>query len=96
MQADSDRPKYSAEAITVVTFVEAVRRRPRMYFGLSRDDPKLMAVVAGLAAMEPFRQTNDAPVHVTLTIDSDMSFTVEDDLPTLPAEDGGSSGATAL
>jgi len=52
-----------------------------MYFGFSRDDPKLMAAVARLAAEEPFVRTTDLPAHVTLTVTSDISFTVDDDLP---------------
>jgi hypothetical protein len=59
-----------------------------MYFGLSRDDPKLMLAIARLAAMEPFTRTKYGPVHVTLTVETDISFTVEDDLPPLAVTGG--------
>ena len=88
MPADSERPSYSADSIQVISVVEAVRRRPGMYFGLSRDDPKLMAAIARLMAAEPFTRTEYAPVHVTLTVDSDSSFTVEDDLPPVAVTGG--------
>jgi hypothetical protein len=88
MPTDSERPRYSADSLQVITLVEAVRRRPGMYFGLSRDDPKLMAAIARLAAAEPFTRSECGPVHVTLTVDSDSSFTVEDDLPPLAVTGG--------
>lgn len=88
VQADSGQPRYSAYSTKVVSLVEAVRRRPGMYFGLSREDPRLMAAVARLAAMEPFTLAKHAPVQVTLTVESDISFTVEDDLPPLAGTDG--------
>jgi hypothetical protein len=59
-----------------------------MYFGFSRDDPKLMAAVARLAAEEPFAWTTDTPAQVRLIVRSDISFTVEDDLPPLAGPDG--------
>jgi hypothetical protein len=59
-----------------------------MYFGLSRDDPKLMAAIARLTATEAFARTECEPVHVTLSVDSDSSFTVEDDLPPLAVTSG--------
>lgn len=59
-----------------------------MYFGCSRDDPKLMAAVARLAAEEPLVRMPDAAVHVTLTVGSDITFTVEDDLPPVASSDG--------
>lgn len=59
-----------------------------MYFGCSRDDPKLMAAVARLAAEEPLVRMPDAAVHVTLTVRSDITFTVEDDLPPVASSDG--------
>src|SRR5262249_33645197 len=59
-----------------------------MYFGLNRDGPKLMAAVARLVVAEPFTRAEWGAVHVTLTVDSDSSFTVEDDLVPLAVKDG--------
>jgi hypothetical protein len=72
----------------VIGLVEAARRRPGMYFGFSRDDPKLIGAVARLAAEQPFVRAADVPVHVILTVTSNITFTVEDDLPPLAGTDG--------
>jgi hypothetical protein len=70
--------KFSGKWIAVATSDEAVRARPRMYFGLGRSSPWLPAAVARAVAAEPFGWSHN-PVNVELRLESDLAFTVLDD-----------------
>lgn len=68
---------YAGRWIAVATRAEEVRKRPRMYFGLSRTDPALPGAIARTVAAEPFGWSY-TPIHVELRVDTDMAFTVTD------------------
>jgi hypothetical protein len=64
--------------IAVVTDANAVRARPRLYFGVGRGDPCLPGAIARTVAAEPFGWSHE-PVDVELRVDADLTFTVTDD-----------------
>lgn len=70
--------KYASRWIAVVTDADAVRARPRLYFGLGRGDPCLPGAIARTVAAEPFGWSHE-PVDVELRVDADLTFTVTDD-----------------
>jgi DNA gyrase/topoisomerase IV subunit B len=69
---------YVSRWIAVVTDAEAVRARPRMYFGRGQSDPGLPAAIARTVAAEPFGWSHE-PVDVEVRVDADLTFTVTDD-----------------
>jgi hypothetical protein len=91
---------YTAASINVVAFDEAVRRRPRMYFGLGQADPRLVVSVVQCAARTPFiwelRAAGGGPVAARVTVEADMRFTLSFDAlppgvePAGPCAEGGS------
>lgn len=70
--------KCASRWIAVVTDADAVRARPRMYFGLGRADPGLPAAVARTVAAEPFGWSH-TPVEAELRVEDDLVFTITDD-----------------
>jgi hypothetical protein len=74
---------YAAEHLTVLEVDEAVRRRPGMYFGVAREDPRFATAVLRavlLHALHPSAAL--APDHtprVYAEITADLAFTVTDD-----------------
>jgi hypothetical protein len=52
-----------------------------------------MAAVVRYAAQQPFATASDEPVNVTLTVNSGVSFTLEDDLAPVVQTDDGRPGA---
>jgi hypothetical protein len=75
--------EYSVEGITVLEFDDSVRRRPGMYFGVGKEDPRLAtrvlcAVVGGAfhpAAKVAACHTPDVVAEIT----ADLVFSVTDD-----------------
>jgi len=62
----------------VLTFGEAVRQRPGMYFGLGRADPRFVVAVVQCAASAPFLRELKAgagPVAVKVLVEADLRFT---------------------
>jgi hypothetical protein len=87
----ASRP-YSVSSIKVGTFDEAVRRRPKLYFGLDQADPGLVVAVVQFAAVTPFAwalKTGDALPAVQVIIRAGMRFTLSFN-SVLPGTDPGS------
>ena len=100
MALDSSPPEYSASSIQVLTFREAVRRRPWMYFGLGPADPRFVVLVVQCAASAPFlwelRAEGVGPVAAKLLVEADLRFTLSFNAlppgidPDAPCAGGGS------
>lgn len=77
-----DRKAYTAANITLLSFEEAVRKRPGMYFGADAGSPDLptsilLAVISD--ALHPAEGEGHRPVDAEVT--ADLRFTVTDDQP---------------
>jgi hypothetical protein len=75
---------YDGAKLTVLEFDAAVRKRPAMYFGCTRQDPALATAVLRAVLIEATHPPATlAPVHaarVSVEITGDLAFTVTDDL----------------
>jgi len=83
---------YSAADITVLSMVDAVRKRPGMYFGVGPGDPRLATKVLGAVVTHAFhpatRVADRHTPHVVVEITADLAFSVTDDqAETLTGED---------
>jgi hypothetical protein len=68
--------------IKVISFEEAVRKRPHMYFGVHDADSGLAAAVLRAAAIEPFDwAAHRTPVVADLLVQSELQFTISDNVP---------------
>ena len=79
MAVNGSPPQYSASSIQVLTFEEAVRRRPGMYFGLGQGDPRLVVAVVQRAVSAPFLwelRAGVGPVAVNALVEADLRFTL--------------------
>jgi hypothetical protein len=99
MATEGESQPYSANSINVITFDEAVRRRPRMYFGLDQADPRLVVSVVQCAASTPFiwdLVSGDGPVAAKIIVEAGMRFTLSFNAlppgidPANPCAQGGS------
>ena len=74
---------YSAADITVLTMADAVRKRPGMYFGVGRGDPRLatevLCAVVGHAFHPAAKVAARHTPHVVAEITADLAFAVTDD-----------------
>ena len=78
---------YDVSKIRVFEDLEAVRHRPKMYFGTAREDPALPGVALALAVQDSLvEEAPDGPLTVRVVIDGPHSFSVSDDGPGLPVE----------
>jgi DNA gyrase subunit B len=81
-------PKYDAKSIVVLTGMQAIRKRPHMYFGVGRDHPDLAGRLLWTAVRDA--SAEDAPVdaglRVEVTVESDLVFIVEDNGPGISVE----------
>jgi DNA gyrase/topoisomerase IV subunit B len=76
-------PDYSLKDITVLEFDDAVRRRPGMYFGVGKGDPRLATRVMWAVVSHAFhpaatvaaRHTPDVVAEIT----ANLAFSVTDD-----------------
>lgn len=82
-------PDYARRAIRLLTWDEAVRSRPKMYFGADREDPVLLIALVRAVASEPFEYPGNAPVDVEIVIEADLMFTVADNQPVTCYNPGG-------
>jgi DNA gyrase/topoisomerase IV subunit B len=100
MAIDSSASPYSASSIRVLTFEEAVRRRPGMYFGLGRSDPRLVVAVVQCVASAPFIWELGAGVGrvaVEVLVEADLRFTLSfNGLPPGIDPDAPDSGGGSL
>jgi hypothetical protein len=74
-------PDYPRRSIEVLTWDEAVRRRPKMYFRADREDPALLIALVRAVASEPFGYPGIEPVNVEIVIGADLTFAVADNQP---------------
>jgi DNA gyrase/topoisomerase IV subunit B len=84
--------RYSAADITVLSMADAVRKRPGMYFGVGRGDPRLatqvLCAVVGHAFHPAAGVADSHTPHVVADITADLAFSVTDDLAeTLTGQD---------
>ncbi|RBJ08187.1 hypothetical protein DRA43_06880 [Micromonospora provocatoris] len=74
---------YSLATMTVVQFDAFVRKRPAMYFGVGRQDPRLatrvLCAVVGHAFHPATRIAASHTPHVLAEITADLAFSVADD-----------------
>ncbi|WP_051467770.1 hypothetical protein [Actinomadura oligospora] len=78
---------FDASRIRVTTALDAIRRRPLMYFGMAADDPGLPGAALSLAVQDALTETPfEATLHVEVVIEGPLRFSVEDDGPGLPIE----------
>jgi hypothetical protein len=74
---------YSAANITVLTMADSVRKRPGMYFGVGRGDPRLatevLSAVVGHAFHPAAKVAASHSPHVVADITADLTFAVTDD-----------------
>ncbi|MGC4895370.1 hypothetical protein [Micromonospora sp. DT31] len=74
---------YSAATITVLDFDDSVRKRPGLYFGVGREDPRLATRVLLAVVTHAFHPaTRVAASHtpdVVAEITADLAFSVTDD-----------------
>jgi DNA gyrase/topoisomerase IV subunit B len=82
-------PNYSGRSIKVLTWDEAVRSRPKMYFGADREDPALLIGLIRAVASEPFDCPGNEPVNVEIVIEADLTFAVADNMPLAYPNPGG-------
>ncbi|MGI5171633.1 hypothetical protein ACQEU3_45540 [Spirillospora sp. CA-253888] len=88
---------YDASQITALEGLEAVRRRPQMFFGVKREDPALLAVAFSLAVQDALVEAAPAePLRVRVEIDGPRSFAVQDNGPGLPVEPVRPGGLPAV
>lgn len=86
-------PDAARQAIRIVgTFDDSVRLRPKMYFGVDRDDPALLTALVRAVASEPFHYPGNAPVGVEIVIEADLTFVVADNQPVTYYNPGGLPG----
>lgn len=85
-------PDYARRAIQVLSPDEAVRRRPKMYFGVGREDPALLIALVRAVASEPFEYPGSEPVDVEILIEADLTFAVADNQPVTYYNPGGLPG----
>lgn len=77
---------YDASAIKVLPGLEAVRKRPRMYFGCEAEDPAFAGRVMELMVADALVDPRDDPPaqqprRVKVTVVHDRRFRIEDDEP---------------
>lgn len=76
-------PDYSLAKIRVLEFDDSVRKRPGMYFGVGRDDPRLatrvLCTVVGHAFHPATRVAASHSPDVVAEITADLVFSVTDD-----------------
>ncbi|MFG1780243.1 hypothetical protein ACGFIR_13925 [Micromonospora sp. NPDC049051] len=76
-------PDYSRAKITVLEFDDSVRKRPGMYFGVGRDDPRLatrvLCAVVGHAFHPATRVAASHTPDVVAEVIADLVFSVTDD-----------------
>ncbi|MEV5765491.1 hypothetical protein AB0L34_13105 [Micromonospora sp. NPDC052213] len=76
-------PDYSPAKITVLEFDDSVRKRPGMYFGVGREDPRLatrvFCAVVGHAFHPATRVAASHTPDVVAEITADLIFSVTDD-----------------
>ncbi|MFC4913791.1 hypothetical protein [Actinomadura gamaensis] len=86
-----------ASRIAVTGGLEAVRRRPLLYYGVPLDDPGLPGVVLSLAVRDALtEEATDAPLRVRVVIEGPRRFSVEDNGPGIPLARSGPDGALVL
>jgi DNA gyrase/topoisomerase IV subunit B len=84
MSSELARPSADdARKIEVLTFAEAVRRRPHMYFGTDDRGSELAAAVVRQAAADAMNTPESTPAVAELLIHSDLRFTINDNIPIL-------------
>ncbi|MGF0174519.1 hypothetical protein ACQF36_29670 [Streptomyces sp. Marseille-Q5077] len=71
--------RYTADQIQVITFEEHVRARPVMYFRVARDSPELPTEVLQQVVWDALHHRDGAHGQIRVEIESDLTFTVEDD-----------------
>lgn len=73
------RKAYSAADITVLSFEEAVRKRPGMYFAAEPDSPDLPTSILQGVINDALHAAGGGHRPVDVEIAADLSFTVTDD-----------------
>jgi hypothetical protein len=76
-----DRKAYSAANITVLSFEDAVRKRPGMYFAAGPESPDLPTGVLRAVIGDALHAPNGDHHHVDVEVAGDLRFTVADDQP---------------
>jgi DNA gyrase/topoisomerase IV subunit B len=73
-------PGYDGVPITVSTAMESIRKRPRMYLGAERDDPRLPGQALWVAVRDALVETPvDPTLTVSVVVESDLVFGIQDD-----------------
>src|SRR5579862_4633869 len=77
-----DRKAYSAASITVLSFDEAVRKRPGMYFGAGPESPDLPTGILQAVTNDALHAVGGGTHRlVNVDVTADLCFTVTDDQP---------------
>lgn len=76
-----DRKAYAASDITVVSFEEAVRMRPGMYFAAELDSPDLPTNILKCVINDVLHAPGGGHHPVDVEVTTDMGFTVTDEQP---------------
>lgn len=97
----ADTPKqpgtYTADDIEVLTPAAAIRHRPAMYFGRPATDPRLPdTIVDHLAHAYNKAVAEETVTAFTLTVDSDLGFTLEVTGHQLPPQGDDADGFAIL
>ncbi|WP_406099699.1 hypothetical protein [Streptomyces sp. NBC_01013] len=71
--------RYTADQIQVIAFEEHVRTRPAIYFRVSRGSPELPTEVLQQAVWDALHHRDGTHGRISVEIESDLNFTVEDD-----------------
>jgi DNA gyrase/topoisomerase IV subunit B len=73
--------------ITVLPGYMAVRKRPQMYFGVAQDDARLPEMILRWVVRDTLAEVAvGEALHVVVTIDSDLIFSVCDDGSGMPVD----------
>lgn len=79
--------RYDDVRIEVLPGLVVVRKRPEMFFGVSRTDPALPGKLLWWAVRDALAERPcDPPLRVRVVVAADQRFVVEDDGPGLPVE----------
>ncbi|WP_431915834.1 hypothetical protein [Nonomuraea jabiensis] len=74
-----ERRRYSAADITVLSWDDAVRRRPAMYFGVDRQHPDLPTRILTAVLIDALHLRHGEHRKASAEIIADLCFTVVDD-----------------
>lgn len=79
-----DATGYGELRIQALTGLQAIRKRPHMYFGATIDDPRLPGQVLWVVVRDMLAEVPVGPtLTVSVVVESDLVFCVEDDGPGL-------------